>query len=60
MLDDTDPTALTMTVKTVTLPPGKNPTTATVAVKTGSGKSAISGTLPMVKQGQTWRINGFG
>ncbi len=60
VLDDADPTGLSMSVKTVTLGPGKPPTTATATVKSGSGKQAVTGTLPMVKQGSTWRINGFG
>jgi hypothetical protein len=60
VLDDTDPAALSMTVKTVTLGPGRRPTTATATVKSGSGKNAVNGSLPLVKQGSTWRISGFG
>jgi hypothetical protein len=59
-LDDADPSQLGMSVQKVTLGPGKPPTTATAVVKSGSGKSATTGTLTLVNQRGTWRVNSFG
>jgi hypothetical protein len=60
VLDDADPSTLSMSTKTVTLGPGSPPTTATATVKSGSGKDARTGTLMLVKQHGTWRIDSFG
>lgn len=60
VLDDADPTALTMSVQTVTLGPGKPPTAATATVKSGGGKNAVTATLSLVKQHGAWRIDSFG
>jgi hypothetical protein len=59
-LDDADPTQLGMSVQKVTLGPGAPPTTATVVVKSGSGKNASTGTMSLVKQRGTWRVDSFG
>ncbi len=60
ILDDADPTELTMTPLTITLGPGTSPTTATARVKSGTGKSPDHATVSLVKQGGGWRIDNFG
>jgi hypothetical protein len=60
VIDDADPTALALKPQKITLGEGKAPTTATARVKAGSGKDADTGTVQLVKQGRSWRIDNFG
>jgi hypothetical protein len=60
ILDDADPTELQMKPLTITLGAGASPTTATARVQSGSGKSPEHGTVQLVKQGNSWRIDSFG
>jgi len=60
ILDDADPTELQMKPLSITLGPGARPTTATARVQSGSGKNPQHGTVALVKQGGSWRIDSFG
>jgi hypothetical protein len=60
VLDDADPTAVSFSVKAVTLGPGKVPTTATASVTSGSGDNTTRATLALVKQRGSWRIDTLG
>ena len=76
VIDDADPTALALKPQTaacrrakpkpktcpsaIKLGEGKAPTTATAQVIAGSGSDADTGTVQLVKQGRSWRIDRFG
>jgi hypothetical protein len=60
ILDDVDPTELQMKPLQITLGPGARPTTASARVQSGSGKHPVHGTVALVKQGNSWRIDSFG
>jgi hypothetical protein len=74
VIDDADATALALKPQTaacrrlkqspcpsaITLGEGKAPTTATAQVTAGSGSNRDTGTVKLVKQGQSWRIDSFG
>jgi hypothetical protein len=70
ILDDVDPTELQMKPvvnknkpgdqSAITFGPGARPTSATARIQSGSGKHPQIGTVSLVKQGNSWRIDSFG